>query len=151
MNDYDQEKSSTFITYLDKNNLYRWAMSEYLRYGEFRCVKNVDGFDVMFTSEKSDTGYLLEVNLEYPDELHELHNDYPLAPEKLAVSNDMLSAYCKKIADKYDIKVGDVKKLIPNLGNKTKYVVHYINLQLYLSLGMKLTKIHRILQFKQSN
>ena len=97
------------------------------------------------------TGYFLEVNLEYPDELHELHNDYPLAPEKRAVSSDMLSNYCKKIADKYEIKVGDVKKLIPNLGNKTNYVAHYRNLQLYLSLGMKLTKTHRVLKFKQSD
>ena len=96
-------------------------------------------------------GYFLEVDLEYPDELNELHNDYPLAPEKLVVSSDMLSKYCKEIADKYEIKVGDVKKLIPNLGNKTNYVVHYRNLQLYLSLGMKLTKIHRVLKFKQSD
>ena len=67
-------------------------------------------------------------------ELHELHNDYLLAPEKPAASSDMLSKYCKKIADKYEIKVGDVKKLIPNLGNKTNYVLHYRNLQLYLPL-----------------
>ena len=66
----------------------------------------------MSISEKSPIGYFLEVDLEYPDELHELHNDFPLAPEKFAVSNDMLSKYCKKITDKYEIKVGDAKKLI---------------------------------------
>ena len=60
-------------------------------------------------SEKSPIEYFFEVHLEYPDELHELHNDYLLAPEKLAVSRDMLSKHCKKIADKYEIKVGDVK------------------------------------------
>ena len=63
----------------------------------------------------------------------------------------MLSKYCKKIADKYEIKVGNVKKLISNLGIKFKYVVHYRNLQLYLFLGMKLTKIYRALKFKQSD
>ena len=151
MNDYDPEKLSTFITYLDMNNLYRWAMSEYLPYEEFQWLENIDEFDINSINEKSDTGYFLEVDLEYPDELHELHNDYPLAPEKLAVSSDMLSKYCKEIADEYDIKVGDVKKLIPNLRNKTKYVLHYRNLQLYLFLGMKLIKIHRMLQFRQSD
>ena len=151
MNDYDLEKSSTFITYLDKSNLYGWTMSEYLPYGDFNRLKNLDKFDVNSINEKSDTGYFLEADLEYPDELHELHNDYLLAPEKLVVTNDMLSKYCKEITDKYDIKVGDVKKLIPNLRSKTKYVLHYRNLQLYLFLGMKLMKIHRMLKFKQSN
>ena len=151
MNDYDPKKPSTFISYLDMNNLYGWAMIEYLPYGGFKWLKNVDQFDVMSISEKGKIGYFLEVDLEYPDELHELHNDYPLAPEKLAVSSDMLSNYCKKIADKYEIKDGDVKKLIPNLGNKTNYVVHYRNLQLYLALGMKLTKIDKVLIFKRSD
>ena len=122
-------------------------MSEYLPYEGFKWSKNVDEFDVKSISEK----FFFEVDLKYPDKLHELHNDYPLAPERLAVSSDMLSKYCKKIADKYEIKVGDVKKLIPNLGNKTNYVVHYRNLQLYLSLGIKFTKIHRVLKFKQSD
>ena len=103
----------------------------------------------MSVNKKSDVGSFLEVDLEYPNKLHELHNDYPLAPEKLAVSNNMLLVHCNKFTDKYDIKVGNVKKLIPNLSNKTKYVLHYKNLQLYLSLGMKLTKIHRALQLKQ--
>ena len=125
-------------------------MNEYLPYGEFNWLQNVDKFDVMSINEKSDIGYILEVDLEYPKELHELHNDYPLAPEKLTVTNDILSNYCKSIADKYEIKVGDVKKLIPNLGNKTNYVLHYRNLQLYLSLGMKLNKVHKVLKFKQS-
>ena len=69
-------------------------------------MKNVDEFDVNSISEKSPIGYFLEVGLEYSDELHELHNDYPLAPEKLAVSN-MMPKYCKEIADKNEIKVGD--------------------------------------------
>ena len=110
------------------NNLYGRAMVEYLP-----------------------IGYFLKVDIRYPDKLHELDNDYPLAPEKLAVSSNILSKYCKKIADKYEIKVGDLKKLIPNLGNKTNYVVHCRHLQLCLSLGMKLTKIHRVLEFKQSD
>ena len=112
-NDYDPEKPSAFITYLDKNNLYGCAMSENLPYREFNWLKNVNEFDVNSINEKTDTGHFLEVDLEYPNELHELHNDYPLAPEKLAVTNDMLSKYCNIIADKYDIQVGDVKKLIP--------------------------------------
>ena len=153
MNDYVPKKPSTFITYLDMNNLYGWVMSEYVPYGRFKWLKNVDGFDVNSVSEKSPIGYFLEVDLEYPDELHELHNDYPLAPEKLAICSDILSKYyiVKEIADKYEIKVGDLKKLIPNLDNKTKYVLHYKNLQVYLSLGMKLTKIDRVLKFKQSD
>ena len=109
MNDYDPEKLSTFITYLDMNNLYGCTMSEYLPYGEFEWLENIDKFDVMPVDGKSDTGYFFD--LEYPDELHELHNDYPLAPEKLAVSSVMLSKFCKRIADKYKIKVGDIKKI----------------------------------------
>ena len=151
LNDYDHKKPSTFISCLDMNNLYGWAMSKYLRYEGFKWLKNVDKFDVMSVNEKSPIGYFPEVDLKYPDELHELHNDFPLAPEKLAVSSDMLSKPSKQIADKYEIKVGDAKILIPNLGNKSNYVVHYRNRQLYLSLGMKLTKINRVLKFKQSD
>ena len=63
----------------------------------------------------------------------------------------MFSKYCFNIANAYEIKIGGVNKLVPNLGNKSKYVVHYRNLQLYLILGIKLTKVNRILKFKQSD
>ena len=81
-------------------------MSKYLPYKEFQWLENIDEFNVMSISECNSTGCFFEVDLEYPDELHELHNDYPLASEKLAVSIDMVSKYCRKIADKYKIKVG---------------------------------------------
>ena len=118
----------------------QWVV--YLPYGGFKWLKNVNKF-------VNSIEYIFKVDLEYPDELHVLHNDYPLAPEKLAIFYDMLSDYCKKFADEYEIKVGDVKKLIPYLGNKTNYVPQYKNLQSYFSLGMKLTKIHGVLKFKQ--
>ena len=85
----------------------------------------------MSIGKESKIWFILEVDLEYPDELHALHNDYPLVPEKHAITYDMSSDYCKKIADEYEVKAGDVKELMPNLGNKTNYVLHYRNLQLY--------------------
>ena len=95
MNDYDPKKQSAFLSNLDMNNLYGWEISEYLPYERFKWLKNVDEFNVISINEKSWIRYFLEVDLAYPDELHELHNDYPLAPEKLAVSNDILSKYCR--------------------------------------------------------
>ena len=80
-----------------------------------------------------------------------MHNDYPLTPEKLENSHDMLSNYCGNIANKYGIKIGDVNKLVPYLSNKSKYVLVYRNLHLYLSLGMKLVSVYKILKFKQSD
>ena len=119
-------------------------MSQYLPYGGFKWLsqEEINRFDGNSIDENRFYGYILEVDLEYPDELHELHNDYSLDPEKLEINNDMLSKYCRDIAKKYGVKVDGVNKLVPNLGNKSKYLVYYRNLQLYLSLGMKLTKIH---------
>ena len=150
MKNYDPRKLSKYVMYFDANNLYGWAMSRYLPYGGFKWLKNVAKFDVHSISENSSILYIFEVDFEYPDELHYLHSDYPLAPEKLTISYDM-SNYCTKIVDKYRIKVGDVKKLIPNLENKTNYIVDYKYFQLYLFLVMKPTKIHKVLRFKQSD
>ena len=152
MSDFDETEPSKYIIYLDANNLYGWAMSQYLPTGKFKWLtqKQIDETNLAKFNENSDKGLILEVDLEYPKELHELHNDYPLAPEKVKVSKDMLSDYCKKIADKYNISTCLVYKLIPNLNNKEKYVLHYRNLQLYLDLGLKITKVHRGLVFNQS-
>ena len=100
MKEYDPKKPSKYILYLNMNNLYDWAMNGYLLYDGFKWLKNVDGFDVNSISEKSSIGYILDVDLEYPDELHVLHNDYPLAPKKTCAHN-LLSNFWEKIADKY--------------------------------------------------
>ena len=146
---YAKRDDNNCIMYWDANNLYGWAMIQSLPHSDFRWLsdKGINSFDLDI-SENSEIGYILEVDLEYPKELHDSHSDYPSCPEKIKISSNMLSKYCSDIADKYGIKVGGVKKLIPNLDGKVKYVVHYKNLKYYLSLGIKLVKIHRILSFK---
>ena len=152
MKNYDEKAPSKYIMYLDANNLYGWAMSQFLPTGNFKWLsqKQIEKTNLGKYTENSKKGLILEVDLEYPQELHDLHNDYPLGPEKIKVAKDMLSDYCKKIADKFNISSGLVHKLIPTLNDKEKYILHYRNLQSYLSLGLKLKKIHRVLQFDQS-
>ena len=152
MKEHDEKAPSKYIMYLDANNLYGWAMSQYLPTGNFKWMsdKEIKRIDLGKFKADGKKGLILEVDLEYPQELHDLHNDYPLAPEKTKVSSGMLSEYCKKIADKYNISIGLVNKLIPTLRDKEGYVLHYRNLQLYLYLGLKIKKVHRVLKFDQS-
>ena len=105
--------------------------------------EEVNNINLDSIAENSLIGFTLEVDLEYCKGLHDLHSDYPLCPDKIEVSYDVLSKCCKDTADWCDIT--------PSLGDKVKYVVHYENLKYYLPLRMKLIKIHRILSFKQSN
>ena len=102
-----------------------------------------------YTSNSS-RGRVLEVDLEYPKELQELNNHYPLALDKLEIKREILSEYQLKINDLCNIPIVNVKKWVPNFFDKEKYVIHYENLQLYLKLGLKLKKIHRVLEFIQS-
>ena len=149
MENYNPKDATKYIVYLDANNLYGWAMIQYLPTGGFEWLTEKE-VDLSKYNDESEKGLILEVDLEYPEESHDLHNDYPLAAEKIKVTEDMLSPYCREIAEKFKVKVGLVKKLVPTLSNKEKYVLHYRNLQLYMSLGLKLTKIHRALEFNQS-
>ena len=139
--------------YLDANNLYGWAMSERLPTGNFKWLNNlrdtpeeIEFFSSKYT-EDSDKGIILEVDLEYQKELHQLHNDYPCAPEKKIITNDMLSDYARKIKEEHSVSSGKVPKLVTTLNDKEKYVSHYRNLQLYLSLGIRIKKIHRGVEF----
>ena len=94
----------------------------------------------MNIKNSSSTGYIPEVDLEYPQELNDIHNYYPLAPEKNNIPKECLSDYCLKIVNFHNITTGTVKKLVPNLMNKNNYVIHYRNLQQCLELGIKLEK-----------
>lgn len=171
MKNFNKKEESSFITYLDANNLYGHAMCQYLPFGDFKWLTS-DQFEfnepiviggrswdlrtgmldkILNTPEDSKTGYILEVDLEYPKELHDAHNDYPLAPEQKTIDNDMLSEYAFNLKESLNMNNANVPKLVPNLMNKQKYVLHYRNLQYYLKKGMKLTKVHRAIQFSQDD
>ena len=122
-------------------------MSQPLPVRNFRFLgqNEIETVDLLGTAADSMTGYVIECDLAYPRELHDSHNDYPLAPESLLVTDSMLSDFCKSFGQKHV----DCRKLIPNLMDKGKYILHYRNLQLYTSLGLKITKIHRVASFTQ--
>ena len=164
MKNYDPDKQISYLMYLDANNLYGWAMSKPLPYGNFKWV-DVNEYYIWSNAyyrfekvnpdanglipKRKGIGHIYEVDLEYPEELHDLHNDYPCAPEKIKVTDDMLSDYCREIKDKFKISSGNVNKLIPTLNDNKNYVLHEENLKLYLSLGLRLKKIHRVLEFSE--
>ena len=128
MKNYDPEKPSVFIEYLDKNGLYTSILSGPLPFSGFRWMTGEEIGEMMedHTKIRSCT---LKVDLEYPDELHDLHNEYPLAVES--------------------VKVDGVRKLIPNLYDKEIYVVHHEALRCYLSNGMVLKKIHEEISYEE--
>src|SRR6218665_3723012 len=107
--EFDSSKPSSFITYLDANNLYGWAMCKPLPAHGFKWIKEDELNNWKSIMERDGVGCILEVDLEFPKEQHDLHNDYPLALESLKLEGS------------------DVPKLIPNLNDKEKYVVHYEN------------------------
>ena len=135
MKDFNNSEPSKYLTYLDANNLYGWAMKQKLPTHKFEWmtnkeIENIFNNQIVQVWEK--TPCILEVDLEYPEELHDRHNDYPLCPERVECYHG-------------------VKKLIPNLRDKNNYVIHYKNLMQCLRLGMKLKKIHRGIKFIESD
>ena len=130
---YNPKEESSYLQYLDANNLYGWAMTQKLPTGEFKWIENVEQFNAEKIGKlvkKDKHGYVLEVDVEYPKELHKQHNELPFLPEKMALHK--------------------VEKLVPNLHNKKKYVVHIRALDQALKHGLVLKKAHRIIKFEQS-
>ena len=101
MKDYEKDKESSYLMYLDANNLYGWAMSQKLTIRNFKW-RNVNKFKM--SNYKGDKGCSIECDLEYPSSLHDLHNMYPLAPEKILITEDMLSPYCKQIFNDFNLQ-----------------------------------------------
>ena len=131
---------------MDANNLYDYAMSKFLPTSAFKWIHPKE-FDLSNYISNSSKGCVLEVDPEYPKELQELHNEYPLPLDEIEIKRKTLSEYQLKIGDLYNILIGNVKTIVPNFFHKEKYVIHYENLQLYLRAGLKLKKIHCILEF----
>ena len=132
MKNYDKNKESSYIQYLDTNNLYGWAMSQKLTLNGFKWINDVTKIDEEFIrnyNEDNDKGYIYEVDVQYPKKLHDLHSDLPFLPERMEIDK--------------------CKKLICNLRKKKKYVVHIRSLKQALDHGLKLKKVHRIIEFNQ--
>ena len=149
----DTNDDSSQIVYLDCCNLYGYALSRSLPVGDFRWMttEEISSFDPFALTPDSPYGFILECDLSYPTHLHSDHNDLPLAPEKISVDPTDWSPYTSSAAKTsgIPIKKGG-KKLIPHLGRRQNYVLHYQNLKFYLEQGMILEKIHRGLTFTQS-
>ena len=157
---YDLSKPLSYIQFLDANNLYGWAMSQPLPKGGFRFLKEreLEHLDILNIPDDNHKGYLVEVSLRYPKKIHDLHNGFPLAPEKKCIANDQLSPYAKALwiqlhpcRSRKIVRQPKQEKLITDLHDKDHYVVLYRNLKLYVQLGMEIKSIHKALEFIANN
>ena len=148
---FDPEKPSSHILYLASNNLYGCAMSQYLPTSGFRWVDDSQQLAKNIAEQPADDteGFIPEVDREYPADIHNAHKAYPLVPERMVVQKKCMSEYQLNLLG-VGVAPTEVEKLVPNLHNKDRYVLHYQNLQLYMSLGMRLAKVHCALRFDQS-
>ena len=152
--DYDTERPSNYINYLDANNLYGLAMSMKLPIGKLKWIKKIlTKRMIMDWNENDDNAYILEVDLEYPKEIQDEQADYPLAPENMKVEEKLLSKHQRELHRHYyngkEARDEKQPKLILNQMDKTNYVVHIKALQFYLQKGMKIKQVHRGVKFKQ--
>jgi hypothetical protein len=148
MKSYNPNEKSTYIMYYDANNLYGKAMCERLPIGDYAWDNNILLKDILNIKNNSDEGVIAEFDMEIPKDKHDYFNCYPPAVENTRYDP---SPHMEKIKEMLNIKECKVDKLIPNLNNKIKYVAHHKNIQLFIELGCIITKIHRVLKFKQKS
>jgi hypothetical protein len=155
MSNYDEDKESSFITYLDANAMYSWAMSQMLPYGNFRWLTKTEITQLVKELKQnkiddSNSGYIFETDCHYSHSLHDDHNEYALLPENIRITDNMISPQTKYLAEKFEKNTNtNVKKLTPNLMDKKNYIVHYKNLLQAIELGLEVGKVHRVLKFDQ--
>ena len=136
---------------LDANKLYSGIMEKFpLPLKDFQINTNTQLSEILATSNDSSVGYILEMDINYPDVLHNLHKDFPLASTKEKSESSSLSNYQLSLLQKFDQKRIVTQKLVQTLAPKQNYTVHYITLKLYVNLGLKVTKVHRFSRFRQS-
>ena len=153
LDDHNNGEYDTYGVLLDANNLYGGVMEKLpLPLNSFETVQNINLSKILETSNDSEEGYILEVDLHYPDKLHDGHEDFPLAPTKERIYYKSLGESQQELLE----KMGETrpfsqgKMLIQSLSDKKNYTVHYITLKLYVTLGMEVKKVHRVLKFKQT-
>ncbi|XP_055930792.1 uncharacterized protein LOC129961025 [Argiope bruennichi] len=149
---YNHNEPHKYIISVDVNNLYGFSMTANLPFSNFKWLNHeeIDKLDIMSITPDAETGYIMEVDLDYPKNLRDMHDDFPLAVEHLNISYENLSPYQKQALEKNNFKFNcKTKKLTPNLFNKRHYVTHYLNLQFYIKQGLKLKKVHRVMSFRQ--
>ena len=152
MSDFDPQTNTSHLLSFDANNLYGHSLSQFLPISDFQWLTRdeIDALDISTHPKRDPFGYYLEVDLTYPQKLHDLHNDFPLAPEKFELCNEDLSQFAIGLMEKLKLKHMGTK-LMSTLMDKRRYILHYEILKLYLRLGLQLTHIHRCIQFRQQD
>ena len=117
--------------------------------GEFQWIDELELDDVLTTSDDTTEGYVLKVDMEYPELLHDIHTDYPLAPETMRIPEEWMSDYQRTLVSELGCKFTECMKLVPNLRKKERYIIHYRHLKLCQTLGTRVIKIHRALKLRQ--
>lgn len=145
---FDPTKPSVYGAFFDVTSLYAGTMQQMLPLDGYTWNDSITLSEILNTADDSDFGYFVEVDLQYPSSLHDQHNDLPLAPEKLTINPSWLSTFARS----FGIKTSSdgPKKLIETLFDKNNYVCHYRNLKFYVKHGLKVKRLHRVIQFKQS-